>query len=286
MNHLQWKPSDEEKLEMSSEGQHELYERPDHGYDREKGFLAGEGSEREMGYISSEPSLQEFIPHLMDQDNTPPPTGNYVVIIIIVIIIITQVMRATEVLTTWQWRGCHRWRWCPCMSNTPGWRRRNPRGSSRSKVCGEGWSPQLSDCCLPTELVTVSVGVSAWAKYQVIPNTNSYLYHSLSLELLERRLLYSYLKLTLVVKMYNFWPWICTWLLQKKICYQFESNDEIFNLIGLCILTTDLHFFLIDVSPTSLGRVIWVTWLSPPLAGHVRLVRLVRHVGRETSFRN
>ena len=42
MNHLQWKPSDEEKLEMSSEGQHELYERPDHGYDREKGFLAGE----------------------------------------------------------------------------------------------------------------------------------------------------------------------------------------------------------------------------------------------------
>ena len=149
---------------------------------------AGEGSEREMGYISSEPSLQEFIPHQMDQDNTPPPTGNYVVIIIIVIIIITQVMRATEVLTTWQWRGCHRWRWCPCMSNTPGWRRRNPRGSSRSKVCWEGWSPQLSDCCLPTELVTVSVGVSAWAKYQVIPNTNSYLYHSLSLELLERRL--------------------------------------------------------------------------------------------------
>ena len=47
MNHLQWKPSDEEKLEMSSEGQHDLYERPDHGYDREKGFLAGEDLDRE-----------------------------------------------------------------------------------------------------------------------------------------------------------------------------------------------------------------------------------------------
>ena len=74
---------------MSGEGrgQHDLYDQREHGYsehdremgyDREqKGYLAGgEGSEREMGYISSEPSLQEFIPHQMDPDNTPPPTGN------------------------------------------------------------------------------------------------------------------------------------------------------------------------------------------------------------------
>ena len=96
--HFQWKPNDEEKLEMSGEGgagHHDLYEAREHGelgYDREgKGFIpgkaggdftvltvdcAGEGSEREMGYISSEPSLQEFIPHQMDPDNTPPPTGN------------------------------------------------------------------------------------------------------------------------------------------------------------------------------------------------------------------
>ena len=85
---FQWKPSDEEKLEMSGEGhgQHDLYDQREHGYsehdremgyDREqKGYLAGgEGSDREMGYISSEPSLQEFIPHQMDPDNTPPPTG-------------------------------------------------------------------------------------------------------------------------------------------------------------------------------------------------------------------
>ena len=93
MNHnlFQWKPSDEEKLEMSGEGrgQHDLYDQREHGfveheremgYDRDqKGYLAGggggEGSEREMGYISSEPSLQEFIPHQIDPDNTPPPTG-------------------------------------------------------------------------------------------------------------------------------------------------------------------------------------------------------------------
>ena len=38
--------------------------------------VTGEGSDREMGYISSEPSLQEFMPHqLDDMDNTPPPTG-------------------------------------------------------------------------------------------------------------------------------------------------------------------------------------------------------------------
>ena len=73
---------------MSGEGrgQHDLYDQREHGYsehdremgyDREqKGYLAGgEGSDREMGYISSEPSLQEFIPHQMDPDNTPPPTG-------------------------------------------------------------------------------------------------------------------------------------------------------------------------------------------------------------------
>ena len=38
--------------------------------------VTGEGSEREMGFINSEPSLQEFMPHQLDSaDNTPPPTG-------------------------------------------------------------------------------------------------------------------------------------------------------------------------------------------------------------------
>ena len=36
--------------------------------------ITGEGSDREMGFINSEPSLQEFMPHQLD-DNTPPPTG-------------------------------------------------------------------------------------------------------------------------------------------------------------------------------------------------------------------
>ena len=38
--------------------------------------VSGEGSEREMGYISSEPSLQEFMPHQIDDiDNTTPTSG-------------------------------------------------------------------------------------------------------------------------------------------------------------------------------------------------------------------
>ena len=42
--------------------------------------VAGEGSEREMGFISSEPSLQEFMPHQLDSaDNTPPPTGTEII---------------------------------------------------------------------------------------------------------------------------------------------------------------------------------------------------------------
>ena len=138
MNHsrLQWKPSDDENLEMSGEGQHDLYEPREHGYsehdrdmgyDREqKSFIpginvllsiivtrvvygVGEGSEREMGYISSEPSLQEFIPHQMDAENTPPPTGIAVIIITIIIIIIIQAMAATEVWTGYQWRVCLHW---------------------------------------------------------------------------------------------------------------------------------------------------------------------------------
>merc|ERR1719205_422064 len=44
-------------------------------YDREQKYMS-EGSEREMGFINSEPSLQEFMPHQLDSaDNTPPPTG-------------------------------------------------------------------------------------------------------------------------------------------------------------------------------------------------------------------
>ena len=42
----------------------------------DQGRVTGEGSEREMGFINSEPSLQEFMPHQLDSaDNTPPPTG-------------------------------------------------------------------------------------------------------------------------------------------------------------------------------------------------------------------
>ena len=40
-------------------------------------LCAGEGSDREMGFISSEPALQEFMPHSLDTaDNTPPPSGD------------------------------------------------------------------------------------------------------------------------------------------------------------------------------------------------------------------
>ena len=40
-------------------------------------MCAGEGSDREMGFISSEPALQEFMPHSLDTaDNTPPPAGD------------------------------------------------------------------------------------------------------------------------------------------------------------------------------------------------------------------
>ena len=36
--------------------------------------------------------------------------------------------------TAWGWRGCPPWRWCPCTSSIPGWRRRSLHGNKWDKV--------------------------------------------------------------------------------------------------------------------------------------------------------
>ena len=44
------------------------------GYEDQKSYLGPE-HDREIGFINSEPTLQEFMPHQLEE-NTPPPPGN------------------------------------------------------------------------------------------------------------------------------------------------------------------------------------------------------------------
>ena len=101
------------------------------GWCNDSFLCAGEGSDREMGFINSEPALQEFMPHSLDAaDNTPPPAGDtrphvtrdpwHATLL--------QGTAGTGPWTAW-WRACPRWPWCRCTSSTPGWRRRSPHGN-------------------------------------------------------------------------------------------------------------------------------------------------------------
>ena len=51
-----------------------VYDRDrDIGYEDQKSYIGAE-QDREIGFINSEPALQEFMPHQLEE-NTPPPPG-------------------------------------------------------------------------------------------------------------------------------------------------------------------------------------------------------------------
>ena len=94
---FQWKQADDDKLSdcgMSAGLPHEAevayeHERDPHGYEHDRDLVydrerdigyedqksyIGPEHNREIGFINSEPALQEFMPHQLEE-NTPPPPG-------------------------------------------------------------------------------------------------------------------------------------------------------------------------------------------------------------------
>ena len=65
-----------ERDQHGYEHEHDLgYDRErELGYEDQKSYIGGQEHDREIGFINSEPALQEFLPHQLEE-NTPPPPG-------------------------------------------------------------------------------------------------------------------------------------------------------------------------------------------------------------------